>query len=103
MGLSLEIGDLPDSFPLKESVSGWHESGFWQEQVEPGVWRANVGATLPSTTPREIIDAISIAGCDSIGPTRPVTSLGIFTGVTSRTSTAITLTECGPRPTGERN
>lgn len=43
VGLSLEIDDLPEAFPLQEAVRN-HESQFWRENVEPGVWRADVGA-----------------------------------------------------------
>lgn len=45
VGLSLEINDIPDTFLLKESVVG-HESQFWKEQREPGVWQADIGATF---------------------------------------------------------
>ena len=49
-GLSLEIDDIPDSYPFRDQVLGW-EVPYWTES-RPGGWRANVGATFALYDPR---------------------------------------------------
>lgn len=44
-GLGLRIDDLPDSYPLKQEVVQW-ESRFWEREVSPGVFDAEVDTTF---------------------------------------------------------
>lgn len=45
VGLGLRIDDLPDQYPLADAVRAW-EARFWQDEVEPGVFRADVDTTF---------------------------------------------------------
>ncbi len=44
-GLGLRIDDLPDCYALKEQVIAW-ESQFWEREVAPGVFEADVDTTF---------------------------------------------------------
>ena len=44
-GLGLRIDDLPDHYPLAGAVRSW-EARFWQDEIEPGVFRADVDTTF---------------------------------------------------------
>jgi hypothetical protein len=45
VGLGLRIDDLPDCYALKSEVIAW-ESQFWEAEVAPGVFRAEVDTTF---------------------------------------------------------
>jgi hypothetical protein len=45
VGLGLRIDDLPDSYALKQQVIAW-ESRFWEREVTPGVFDAEVDTTF---------------------------------------------------------
>lgn len=45
VGFGLRIDDLPDSYPLAASVRAW-EQRFWRDEVEPGVFRADIDTTF---------------------------------------------------------
>jgi hypothetical protein len=45
VGFGLRIDDLPDSYPLAESVRQW-EARFWRKEVEPGVFHADIDTTF---------------------------------------------------------
>ena len=45
VGFGLRIDDLPDTYPLAASVRDW-EDRFWQVEVEPGVFRADIDTTF---------------------------------------------------------
>jgi hypothetical protein len=45
VGLGLRIDDLPDSYALKQQVIAW-ESRFWEGEVAPGVFEAEVDTTF---------------------------------------------------------
>jgi len=45
VGFGLRIDDLPDHYPLASSVRAW-EQRFWDDEIEPGVFRANIDTTL---------------------------------------------------------
>jgi len=45
VGLGLRIDDLPDHYPLAAAVRAW-EARFWSDEVEPGVFRADVDTTF---------------------------------------------------------
>lgn len=49
-GLSLEIEDIPASYPFREHVLTW-ERPYWTEK-RPGGWRANIGATFALYDPK---------------------------------------------------
>lgn len=44
-GLGLRIDDLPDHYPLAAEVRAW-EARFWTEEIEPGVFHADVDTTF---------------------------------------------------------
>lgn len=44
-GLALRIDDLPDHYARKQEVISW-EQQFWREEIEPGVWKADIDTTL---------------------------------------------------------
>jgi hypothetical protein len=44
-GFGLRIDDLPDSFAHREAVVRW-ESKFWKDELEPGVFRADIDTTF---------------------------------------------------------
>lgn len=45
VGFSLKIDDLPDCFADKKTVIAW-ESRFWEKQLEPGVYDADIDTTF---------------------------------------------------------
>lgn len=45
VGFGLRIDDLPDHYPLAEAVRAW-EARFWTEEIEPGVYRADIDTTF---------------------------------------------------------
>jgi hypothetical protein len=45
VGLGLRIDDLPERFAHRDAVVRW-ESKFWTDEVEPGVFRADVDTTF---------------------------------------------------------
>lgn len=45
VGLGLRIDDLPAHYPLAEAVKAW-EARFWTDEVEIGVYRADVDTTF---------------------------------------------------------
>ena len=45
VGFSLCINDLPDCYKQKELVQKW-ESQFWQEEIEPNVFKAPIDTTF---------------------------------------------------------
>ncbi len=45
VGFGLRIDDLPPSYPLAGSVRAWEER-FWQHEIEPGVFRADIDTTF---------------------------------------------------------
>jgi hypothetical protein len=45
VGLGLRIDDLPAHYPLATAVKAW-EARFWTDEVEPGVYRADVDTTF---------------------------------------------------------
>lgn len=45
VGLGLHIDDLPDSYALKNEVVAW-ESRFWEKEIYPGVFDAEVDTTF---------------------------------------------------------
>jgi len=45
VGFGLRIDDLPDRYPLAEAVRDW-ERRFWRDEVEPGVFRADIDTTF---------------------------------------------------------
>jgi glycosyltransferase involved in cell wall biosynthesis len=51
VGFGLRIDDLPDRYAFKEEVRDW-ESQFWQDEVEPGVYRADIDTTFALYRPR---------------------------------------------------
>ena len=51
-GLSLEIDDLPDQSPLKDSVRK-HELQFWTEKLSPKWWWAGIDTTFAMYRPGE--------------------------------------------------
>lgn len=51
-GLGLRIDDLPEHYPLAGEVRRW-EAQFWTDEVEPGVYRANVDTTFAMYKPLE--------------------------------------------------
>ncbi|HEY0985312.1 MULTISPECIES: hypothetical protein [unclassified Schlesneria] len=55
-GLSLEIEDIPDTYPFREQVMVW-ERPYWTEK-RSGAWRANIGATFALYDParHEMLD-----------------------------------------------
>lgn len=52
LGLGLKIDDLPDHFPHKASVIGW-EQQFWNTQLEPGLFKADIDTTFALHDPRQ--------------------------------------------------
>ena len=51
-GLGLRIDDLPAHYPLAADVRAW-EAPFWTDEIEPGVYRANVDTTFAMYKPLE--------------------------------------------------
>jgi hypothetical protein len=45
VGFGLRIDDLPDHYSLKEDVIDW-EGKFWQDELEPSVYRAGIDTTF---------------------------------------------------------
>lgn len=45
VGFGLRIDDLPPDHPLADDVVAW-ESRFWADEVEPGVYRADIDTTF---------------------------------------------------------
>jgi len=45
VGFGLRIDDLPAGYPLADDVTAW-ESRFWVDEVEPGVYRADIDTTF---------------------------------------------------------
>lgn len=45
VGFGLRIDDLPSHYELREQVIAW-ERQFWQNEVEPGVYRADIDTTF---------------------------------------------------------
>jgi len=45
VGFGLRIDDLPDTYPLAPAVQEWEER-FWKDEVEPGVFRADIDTTF---------------------------------------------------------
>ena len=45
VGFGLRIDDLPDRYPLAEDVRTW-EARFWTDEIEPGVYRADIDTTF---------------------------------------------------------
>ena len=45
VGFGLRIDDLPDTYPLAPAVREW-EARFWSDEVEPGVFRADIDTTF---------------------------------------------------------
>ncbi len=45
VGFGLRIDDLPSSYPLAGDVREW-ELRFWRDEVEPGVFRADIDTTF---------------------------------------------------------
>jgi hypothetical protein len=45
VGFGLRIDDLPAHYPLAEQVRAW-EARFWTEEVEPGLYRADIDTTF---------------------------------------------------------
>jgi hypothetical protein len=45
VGFGLRIDDLPDWYPLADAVRRW-EARFWDREVEPGVFRADIDTTF---------------------------------------------------------
>ena len=45
VGFGLRIDDLPDHYPLATSVRAW-EQRFWHDEIEPGVFRADIDTTF---------------------------------------------------------
>jgi hypothetical protein len=45
VGFGLRIDDLPDSNPLVGQIRAWEER-FWLDEVEPGVFRADIDTTF---------------------------------------------------------
>jgi hypothetical protein len=52
VGFGLRIDDLPDSYPLADDVRAW-ESRFWSDEIEPGVYRADIDTTFALYRPLE--------------------------------------------------
>jgi hypothetical protein len=45
VGFGLRIDDLPETYPLAADVRAW-EARFWANEVEPGVYRADIDTTF---------------------------------------------------------
>ena len=45
VGLSIRVDDIPDHYPLKEQVIN-QQARCWQDEVEPGVFRADTDTTF---------------------------------------------------------
>jgi hypothetical protein len=45
VGFGLRIDDLPPTYPLADAVREW-EGRFWQDEVEAGVYRADIDTTF---------------------------------------------------------
>lgn len=45
VGFGLRIDDLPESYALRDEVVAW-ESQFWDDEVEPGVFAAEIDTTF---------------------------------------------------------
>jgi hypothetical protein len=52
VGFGLRIDDLPDGYPLAGDVRAW-ESRFWTDEIEPGVYRADIDTTFALYRPLE--------------------------------------------------
>lgn len=49
-GLGLRLDRIPQHYAWRERVDGW-EQQFWQNQLEPGVYNANIDTTLALHVP----------------------------------------------------
>lgn len=45
VGFGLRTDDLPDTYPLAADVRAW-EARFWANEIEPGVYRADIDTTF---------------------------------------------------------
>lgn len=45
VGFGLKIDDLPNHYPLKQKVISW-EKRFWENEIEPGVFKAKIDTTF---------------------------------------------------------
>lgn len=54
VGFGLRIDDLPDRYQHAEAVRRW-ERAFWQDEVEPGVYRAPIDTTFALYRPRRAL------------------------------------------------
>ncbi|HPH65331.1 MAG TPA: glycosyltransferase family 2 protein [Kofleriaceae bacterium] len=64
VGMSLAIDDLPEHYHLKDAVISW-ESRYWEDEVEPDVFRADVDTTFALYRPNTgymVKPALRIAG-----------------------------------------
>ena len=50
VGFGLRIDDLPEHFDLRDDVVRWEEQ-FWQDEVKPGVFRAQIDTTFAMYRP----------------------------------------------------
>jgi hypothetical protein len=51
VGFGLRIDDLPDRYSFKREVQVW-ESQFWEDEIEEGVYRADIDTTFALYRPR---------------------------------------------------
>jgi hypothetical protein len=54
VGFGLRIDDLPEHYKHAEAVRRW-ERAFWQDEVEPGVYRAPIDTTFALYRPRRAL------------------------------------------------
>lgn len=61
VGLGLRIDDLPEHFPMKSDVIAW-ERRFWRNEVEKGLYRADIDTTFAMyrPLPRRSSNALSL-------------------------------------------
>jgi hypothetical protein len=52
-GFGLRIDDLPDTYALAADVRAW-EARFWQHEIEPGVYHADIDTTFAMYKPLDI-------------------------------------------------
>lgn len=51
VGFGLRIDDLPAAYPLSAEVRAW-EARFWVDEIEPGLFRADIDTTFALYRPR---------------------------------------------------
>lgn len=51
LGLALQINDLPDYLKIKDKVINW-ESKFWEDEIQPNLFRGQVDTTFALYPPR---------------------------------------------------